>query len=679
MRPQKIIAAVMLLMSSVLMAVTSRDVAYPAILCILGLLGLQRRFTWDIRPNRRIIRSWLLLLVAILLALHYRYTPRAWAGQERAIALAWQTVARYFLASMVLMLFLGSARQLPPSLGLFHIAITICTGQILLLDDLLVLFRLLELLSVILVVLYAATASVPSSPIAGSRRGHSAHWATAAAILVIAANTGWIFGSLLYQHVEVLNYVPLWLARQGRLLEQMAGTISSVGFTTSGRLSSMQNVLQDQDATVALTLDGRSNPGYLRARAFKFYRQSGWQDPSNPEPLFSAESNPLSVYFGGRTNTFRMGDSDYPDLEYVTIRHESAFQGAAFTPAGTVTVETSLLVLLNDDDGIVYAPSLATGKSYRVGYTQRAFRNEPTGTQLRSMLSLPSPFDPRLKELAGRVFAGRTTTAEKIDAVIDHFRTHYSYSLSMDIPEDQDKLMCFLLDGSSGYCEYFASGAAILLRLAGVPTRYVTGFFVTQKGERSGSWIARNMDAHAWAEAWDEQRKSWTIVEATVQGGPNTNPANETSGQVEEGLGIRLRRLMEALYQYGLLGLIGWLFASYGVFASSLTLSVFLGGLIGWAWIRLRHRSDPDGAGSRSKPSPTVATMHRMLARMDHRLQPMGLRRNPAETLHAFAARIHDGNRQSIAAWYLLYADLRYARSISPQQLQHLRQAIQHL
>ncbi len=703
MKLQKIVATGMLVMSAALMAATSGSVTYPALLCLLGLVGLQRRLTWQIKPNRRIIQSWLLLIIAIMLAVHYRYSPHTWLGQEEAISLAWQTVARYFLASMVLVLFLGPPSQLPPALGLFHIAITVCTGQILLLNDMLILFRSLELLSVLLVILYAATAAEPDkqetsdagrpAPAPALIRRALSSSPTAALILIIAANFGWILGSLLYQHVEVLNYVPMWLARQGGIIEQMTSGVGSVGFTTSGRLSSMQTVLQDQDATVALTIESRNAPGYLRARAFVTYRPSEWHERANAQPLYPSGSNPLSMPFGGRTFAFRLDDGDYPNLDYMTIRHESSFQDTAFTPPGSVTLETSLPVLKLDTDDIVYARNLPLGKGYRVGYTPRAFRHEPTGIQLRSMLTLPNQLDPRanqldprITELAGRIFAGCTTTAQKIEAVIRHFREHYTYSLTMDIPEDQDKLMYFLLSGSTGYCEYFASGAAILLRLANVPTRYVTGFFVTQRGDQSGVWVARNMDAHAWAEAWDEERRCWTTVEATVQGGANTTPLDIAPEQGDDGLRARLRRLVEAVYQYGVIGVISWLFTSYGVMAGSLALSVVFGCILSWLFIRWRRRHHHATAGQ--SLTPAVVALHRMRARMDRRVRALGWRRGLAETLPAFAARISssapraarsprraDRARQA-AEWYLAYADLRYARSVSPEQLQHLRHAL---
>jgi protein-glutamine gamma-glutamyltransferase len=304
--------------------------------------------------------------------------------------------------------------------------------------------------------------------------------------------------------------------------------------------------------------------------------------------------------------------------------------------------------------------------------------------QLHSMISPPGQLDPRVNDLAMRIFAGCHTTIEKIDAVIRHFREHYSYSLAVDIPEDQDKLTYFLLSGSSGYCEYFASGAAILLRLANVPTRYVTGFYVTQRGDESGTWIARNMDAHAWAEAWDEERECWTIVEATVQGGANTTPIDVAPEQANETISAIFRRLAEDVYQYGVVGLISWLFTSYGMFAGALALSVIFGCILSWLLFRWSGRRR-----ARSGPAiaPVVIAMHRLLARTDRKMKPMGLRRDPAETLHAFAARIASappGASASpqladslglAAAWYREYSALRYARSVSPEQLQHLRQS----
>ncbi len=53
----------------------------------------------------------------------------------------------------------------------------------------------------------------------------------------------------------------------------------------------------------------------------------------------------------------------------------------------------------------------------------------------------------------------------------------------------------------AGYCQYYASTMAILLRQAGVPTRLAQGFL---PGERSanGTEVVRNVGAHAWVEVY---------------------------------------------------------------------------------------------------------------------------------------------------------------------------------
>ena len=695
MKVQKTIAIIMLLTSSVLTALVSGDIAYPTILCMLGLLGLQRRFTWDIKPEKRVITSLLLLLLAIMFSLHYRYAGSAGrVAYVQAAAIAWQTIARYFLASMILILFLGSPERMPASLGLFHVAVTISAGQVLLLDDMYISFRLSELLSVILVVLYAAAARGTMDRPHPERMGRiftascfrrKAGVFAFGLILVVTANCGWIMSSILYRHVEVLNYLPLWFWRGHVALESATDGVSLVGFSTSGRLSSLLFIKAEQDPTPALSIMCDGSPGYLRARAFEVYRQSEWHDLSYREALFPERNKPFGMYFVGRTNFFRLNETDASECKYMTIRHESLFADAVFTPLGTSFLEAPLNLLLRDDDDIVYARNLRNALNYRIAYTKSAYQKPPTGVQGRRMLNVPGQLDPRIHQLASRIFAGCSTTTEKIDAVVNYFRTNYTYALGLDIPPDRDKLTHFLLEESTGYCEYFASGAAILLRLAGVPTRYVTGFLVTEQDPQSELWVARYMDAHAWAEAWDQERNQWAIVEATV--GENLAAASDAEqfGRMSGGAGTLLGQLLQDLYQYGLFGVLGWLFKSYGLLAGLLLLTFLLGGAL---WLALsRHYNWKKSIGrtqSRAVRNPGLVTLHKMLARMDRKVKAAGQRRALSQTLHAFSGQLRaqdcgDGLWTKISDWYLEYANLRYCRTMSSQRLQKLQQLAQWL
>ncbi len=670
----------MLVTSSVLTALVCSDIAFPAILCMLGLLGLQRKFTWNIKPERRVIKSLLLLILTILFALHYRYAglPGRVAYLEAA-SFAWQTIARYFLASMILILFLGPPEQLPSSMGLFHIAITISAGQILLLEDMDTAFRLSELLSVILVVLYAATSCVPTDKLVPERIRRKSLWLVLGLTLLVTANFSWAMSTILYHHVEILNYLPVRFWRGSLRLERPTEGVSHVGFSVSGTLSSVLMIKGNQDPTPVLSITCDNSPGYLRARAFDVYRQSKWHDLSNQEALFP-EKNPFGMYFVGRTNLFRLNGRETSELDYMIIRPEFRFANAMFTPLGTSSLEAPLNLLMRDDDDIVYANNLGSGQIYGIAYTQSAYRKPPTGVQAHRMLNVPTQLDPRIRQLANRIFAGCNTTSEKVTAVINYFNNNYTYLLGLDIPPGQDKLTHFLLEESTGYCEYFASGAAILLRLAGVPTRYVTGFLVTEKDTQEDSWVARNMDAHAWAEAWDREKKQWSIVEATVGEDLAAAVTTEQSENLADKAGSLLGQLRQAFYQYGLFGLLGWSLQVFGPI-TGLLLPIILSGCVLFLVLYRYHnrKKSKDQIQSRAARNPAFVSLHKMLNRMDRKVKAAGQRRHLNETIHAFSQRLRardsgKGLWTRISDWYFEYANLRYCRKITSKRIQQLQQ-----
>ncbi len=673
MKTQKVIAVIIVLTSSLLTGLVSGDIAYPTILCMLGLLGLQRRFTWDIRPERRVIMSLLLLFLAVMFSIHYRYANsfhRVTSVQAEVVA--WQTIARYFLASMILILFLGSPGQFPSSLGLFHVAVTISAGQVLLLNDMHITFRLSELLSVILVVLYAASAHGSMDRRIPGRLWRMSRWLAFVLIVVVTVNGGWIMSSILYRHVEVLNLPVLFWGRDTALGGTSEG-MSRVGFSTSGKLSSLLLIKGELDPTPALSISSDVSPGYLRARSFDVYLQSEWHDLSHQEPLFIEQNMPFRMYSIRRTNIFRLNGTDASQCKYMTVRHESRFNDTIFTPLGTSFIEAPLNLLMQDDDDIVYNPKFRSGLYYKIAYTKSIAQKEPDGKK-----NIPNDLDPRVHEMAGRIFAGCTTTNEKINAVISHFRTNYTYVLGLNIPPGQDKLNHFLLEESTGYCEYFASGAAILLRLADVPTRYVTGFYVTTKDEQGESWIARNMDAHAWVEAWDRQQKRWIIVEATPGEDLDTAPALEEQERMSGGFGS-LGQLLQALYQYGLVGVLGWLVDSFGVLNSFVLTLSLLGGALSLMLLRHARKRHKNKTNLRHPQNIELVTLHKMLTRMDRKVKAAGSQRNFNEPLHAFSQQIRQRDSGSefwtrISDWYFEYANLRYCRKITSERVQKLQQ-----
>jgi hypothetical protein len=76
---------------------------------------------------------------------------------------------------------------------------------------------------------------------------------------------------------------------------------------------------------------------------------------------------------------------------------------------------------------------------------------------------------------------------------------------------NETALARFLLHTRSGHCEYFATATALLLRHAGVPTRYAVGYSVQEGSGKK--FIVRERHAHAWTLVWDG--KSWIDFDTT--------------------------------------------------------------------------------------------------------------------------------------------------------------------
>jgi protein-glutamine gamma-glutamyltransferase len=130
---------------------------------------------------------------------------------------------------------------------------------------------------------------------------------------------------------------------------------------------------------------------------------------------------------------------------------------------------------------------------------------------LRSARSL----SPQVKELAERLTRDKPDAAAKVEAVVRWLQAthHYTVDLKRD-PSVPDPLEDFLFHQTGGHCEYFASSAALLLRLAGVPTRYVNGFLGGEWNALQGSITVRDNRAHSWIEVYLGQA-GWVRVDAT--------------------------------------------------------------------------------------------------------------------------------------------------------------------
>ena len=107
------------------------------------------------------------------------------------------------------------------------------------------------------------------------------------------------------------------------------------------------------------------------------------------------------------------------------------------------------------------------------------------------------------------------STEEKfVNKIYDRFADgSYFYNLS---PKNTslNNYESFFFDDKEGYCEYYAGVFVLLSRLAGIPSRIVTGYHGGELNEIGNFYSFKQKDTHAWAEVWFDD-KGWVRIDPT--------------------------------------------------------------------------------------------------------------------------------------------------------------------
>lgn len=156
-------------------------------------------------------------------------------------------------------------------------------------------------------------------------------------------------------------------------------------------------------------------------------------------------------------------------------------------------------------------------------YTGYSFNDEGDLDDPKNRYNIQYP-KRKLAELKAFCDANPQETPQDIvDFIVNTLRDNTVYNLQVDSPLDgKDFIEYFFFEKKEGYCIHYAATAVMMLRMYGIPARYVTGFLIPPSLfylNDEGVWQADVPDdhAHAWAEAYIDGR--WVRVETTPSGG----------------------------------------------------------------------------------------------------------------------------------------------------------------
>lgn len=449
-------------------------------------------------------------------------------------------------------------------------------------------------------------------------------------------------------------------------------TSSTTGLSDRAMLGNVAMQKTQNAWTVLVRIESGETPGYLRTSAYDLFDGVTWTQGKREDTPLQPEkdsSNPFEGSPGGGATLYSMGGVPVSGKPVQTVYPASGLENRIPVRLDTVRLAALAEGLRMDAMRVVRAHE---GRPSEYTLAQGTLPPETAGA---SYLGLPARLDPRVRALAESILQDARTSSEKIAAVMKYF-SGYTYQLGFSAPPGKDRLAYFLLDRPPAHCEYFASGAAVLLRLGGVPCRYVTGLHIDEYNSMGGYWIGRNSDAHAWVEAWDPET-GWSIVE-TTPGGPNdTDTVLGSFGQWYDYLKLRFAKLYAALRAWLAQDLdVGSLLrAIWAAWPVRMSLGALAAAAIAYGIYKRRRRPRSD---------IELRLWHRLLERMDRSARRHGWTRRPSETLHQFAQRIDDTNppedwRRNAARWYRDYAEARYRVPWAAQPLEQLEKDLERL
>ena len=229
-----------------------------------------------------------------------------------------------------------------------------------------------------------------------------------------------------------------------------------------------------------------------------------------------------------------------------------------------------------------------------------------------------------------------------LQKMLAYYLTNFTYSLT--VPgitrwggAKNEPLAVFWRE-KQGFCEYYATLSALVLRRLGIPARYVTGFANPEVVEGLPYSIFRRKHSHAWVEAYVDGR--WVIFDPTPPILPQFADAPSWWSVKWEGVRGRFARVMHALKEGEWRRVVdSWQNQSTALLESPILYAVLVILVAGFAGRKI-YIAYKLSSKNRAYVSARSLEWVSKLNRAERDLTRAGFRREPGETVGKFAARV---------------------------------------
>lgn len=280
----------------------------------------------------------------------------------------------------------------------------------------------------------------------------------------------------------------------GHLQFPSVGAQSKLGFTDELRPGRVSTIVEDQSAIFRARFLSQSRPKsselYWRGAVLQKTEGLNWDRGEAP-------------VHEGFLNFYQGQASESSTISYLVdfATHET---DVAFTLQQTFELTPRSRSRLSIKPGETF--SLKPRSSQKISYegrslTQKTRPQEYGELDLAPYLQLPSDLPVKLEKYAHELRDEFSTGQAITDELMGRFfKQDFVYTLSPGPYLGEDAISEFFFDRKRGFCEHYSSVSALILRLAGVPARVVTGFQGGVYNDYGDYFIIRGEDAHAWIE-----------------------------------------------------------------------------------------------------------------------------------------------------------------------------------
>ncbi len=233
---------------------------------------------------------------------------------------------------------------------------------------------------------------------------------------------------------------------------------------------------------------------YWRTSSFDRYTGEGWVRTGGSAPVGDRQ---LSAPAGESRRLEQTFEAEAPIRTMPAAWRPVDVSGRA---ADTARV-TSL-------GGLEPAEEFEAGDSYRVtsavpdvsAESLAAAGSDDPAEVDEQFTQLPESTPARVAALTANVTADASNRYETARTIEQYLEANREYSLDVDRP-DGNVADAFLFEMDAGYCTYYATTMATMLRTEGIPARLTVGYVPGEQVD-DDTYVVRGYDSHAWVEVY---------------------------------------------------------------------------------------------------------------------------------------------------------------------------------